>query len=222
MSEFILDDPSKSGFVKGRVNDVTFLYVTIQNAREKFTKNGSEYSVKLVVDKKTAKAFEKQYSKQGFTDCETENFEELYGVAPPFPGEDTQYIITIKAPDDSIIRSKSSDGEEIETSIKLDYDEFKRPKVYVPSNSGVKDVTMDFEIANGSKGHASFWELSTTTYGNFARLSGILVNDLKIYENRSNDQCAFGKVENANTRQPSHFESQEREDPPILDDELPF
>lgn len=222
MSSFILEEPTKNGFVKGFINDVTFLYVSIQDAREKFSKDGNEYSVKLVVDKATAKAFKKQFSKQGFSECETENFEEQYGIAPPFPKDDTQYLITLKAPEDQIIRSTDSNGEEVERSVKLDYGEFKRPKVYVPTNEGVKDITRDLIAGNGSSGHASFWVLSTSTYGDFARLSGILVNDLKVYEKRASSQSAWGTVVNGDNVPENHFTQQAKEDAPVLDDQIPY
>lgn len=222
MSSFILEEPTKSGFVKGFINDVTFLYVHIQDARDKFSKDGKEYSVKMVVDKATAKAFKKQYSKQGFSECETENFEEQYGIEPPFPKDETQYLITLKAPEDHVVRSTDNNGEEVERSVKLDYGEFKRPKVYVPSTEGVKDITRDLMVGNGSCGHASFWELSTTTYGEFARLSGILVSDLKVYEKPAASQSAWGAVVNSDRAPENHFARQAQEDAPVIDDQIPY
>ncbi len=223
MSSFILEEPTKNGFVKGLINDVTFLYVHIQEARDKFSKDGQEYSVKLVVDKETAKAFKKQYSKQGFSECETENFEEQYGIAPPHPKEEIQYLITLKAPDDHIVKSVGDGGEEVETAVKLGYGEFKRPKVYVPSTEGVKDITRDLLVGNGSRGHASFWELSTTTYGEFARLSGILVSDLKVYEKRAGSQSAWGSVVNVDSSPENHFAQQAQEEAPTIpDDQIPY
>ena len=129
----------------------------------------------------------------------------------------------MKVRDDKFIQAVE-DGEEVEKLVKLSYTEFKRPKVYVPSTEGVKDVTMDFEIGNGSRGDASFWVLDTKDFGSFPKLSGILVSDLKVYEGRGKNQCAFGNVVNGTSEQESHFVNQEKEVAPSLpqDDEIPY
>ncbi len=194
MSEFILEEPTSKGFVKGKIYDVTFLYTNIQKSRDKFSKEGKEFSVKLLVDKKTAKAFKKQYPKNGFREVETQVFQEQYGIEPTHPEEEYQYIITLKCPDDKFTKVVEN-GQEVNRLVKLTYGEFKRPKVYVPVSDGVvKDITMDLNVGNGSSGAASFWVLDAHDFGTFPRLSGILVEDLIVYENTSSNLSDFGSV----------------------------
>lgn len=206
MSQFIINEAEENGFQEGFINEVTFLYVCIQEAREKYKSTELEYSVKCVVDKATSKAFKKAYPKNGVKEVDTSEFKETFGVDAPYPDQDEQFILTMKT------NAQDKDGD------LLSHAAFKRPKVYVPSGNGVKDITVETLVANGSKGDVNFW-VSESEYGTFPKLTAILVRELIVYEKRENTGSAWGAVENAESKPQNGFEKQEKELAPELLDE---
>lgn len=183
MSEFVLNEASDNGFQDGFINGVTFLYVCIQDAKTKWKSEELEYSVKCVVDKATGKAFKKTYPKNGVKEVDNEEFESTYSIGLPFPNQEEQYIITLK--------TSATD----KNGALLQHGAFKRPKVYVPNGKGgVKDITRETLIANGSKGDVNFW-VSTSEFGQFPKLAAILVSDLIPYEKKASAGSAWGAVE---------------------------
>ncbi|MCP4392666.1 MAG: hypothetical protein GY804_00070 [Alphaproteobacteria bacterium] len=223
MSEFILGEPSKKGFTKGKINDVTFLYVSIQEPRDKYESEDKEFSAQLVVDQETAKAFKKKFPKNGYHEYNTANFEEQFGIAPPFPDERQQYVIKLTVNDFHYRKVVDPlTGEEVKKALKLPYDDFKRPKVFIPADcGGVNDVTKTVLVGNGSKGHVAFWIMTHEKFGDFPKLHEICVTDLIIYENRSKSSSEWGTVANA-AGSSEHFSSQQQENEPELDEEAPY
>jgi len=203
MSQFVLNEAEDNGFQAGFINEVTFLYVSLQDAREKYKSTELEYSVKCVVDKATAKAFKKAYPKNGVKEVDTSEFKETFGIDAPYPDQDEQFILTMKT------NAQDKDGQ------LLSHNAFKRPKVYVPSGRGVKDITAESLVANGSKGDVNFW-VSDTEFGQFPKLTAILVRELIVYEKRENAGSAWGSVENAEAQPQNGFEKQEKELAPEL------
>lgn len=223
MSTFIINEAAKGGFTDGRINDVTFLYVSIQSARDKYKSTDKEYSVKLVVDEDTGDAFENKFPKNPVKKVKTSNFEEQFGIAPPIPDAKNQFIITLKVADDKTIKVIDETGVETDQVVKLIYDEYKRPKVYVPATEGVEDITRSINVGNGSRGDASFWLLDAGDFGFFPKLSAILVTDLIAYEKSAGSKSAFGNVVNGASTGQAHFDNQEREEAPmIIDDQIPY
>ncbi|MCP3921242.1 MAG: hypothetical protein GY714_01525 [Desulfobacterales bacterium] len=223
MSEFILGEPSKKGFTKGKINDVTFLYVNIQEPRNKYESEDKEFSAQLVVDKKTAKAFKKKFPKNSCREYDTENFEEQFGIDPPFPDESEQYVIKLTVNDFHFRKVTDPQTGEVATkTLKLPYDDFKRPKVFMPATDGdVNDVTKTMLVGNGSKGHAAFWIMTHDKFGDFPKLHEICVTDLIVYENRSKATSEWGSVANASGSS-EHFSSQQQEFEPELGEEAPY
>lgn len=210
MSELVINEAQDNGFVDGFINDVTFLYVCIQEAREKYKSKELEYSVKCVVDKATAKAFKKAYPKNGVKEVETAEFKETFGIDAPYPDQDEQFILTMKT------NAQDKDGNLLEHST------YKRAKVYVPSGKGVKDITRDTLVANGSKGDVNFW-ISNSEFGTFPKLAAILVKELIVYEKSGNSGSAWGDVENAESKPENAFERQEKEDAPeFVEEDVDF
>jgi 5-deoxy-D-glucuronate isomerase len=94
MSELIIDNENN----KGRINNVTFCYVKLQEGAYKYqSKTEREYTVDCVVDKATAKAYKKVFPKNGYREIDTQDFEGIFKIAPIFPESDEQLIIKLKA-----------------------------------------------------------------------------------------------------------------------------
>lgn len=226
MSEMIINEPSKNGFQDGFINGVTFLYVNIQQARDKYKSADKEYSAKLVVDEDTADLFKDKFPKNGVKEVKTANFEEQYGIVPPIPKAKKQYILTLKVADDKIIKVvDEATGEEQEKKVKLTYNDFKRPKVYVPDPSGVVDVvdiTMSTNVGNGSKGDVAFWIAETNDFGSFPKLKALKVNELIPYEgNTGGNRTAFGTTGDSDAPV-NNFAGQQQEEEPALEGEAPY
>lgn len=180
MSELVLNEKN------GKINGVHFAYVKIQRPGKKYQSEEKEFSVDVVVDKATAKEIKKKFPKNGVKTVDTEEFENVFKFAPPYPDQDEQFVLKFKT------NACQKDGTE------KAYEWNSRPKVYVPSVKGVKDVTMDVRVANGSSGDLAF-NVSNTDFGTIHHLSAILVKDL--IELVGTGGTPFGEVE-----EPEHEE----------------
>jgi len=175
MSKLLFDEKS------GKIQDVKFAYVKINKGSKKYESEETEYSVNVIVDKDTAKEMKKAFPKNKVRDISTEDFEEKYKFAPPYPDQDDQYVLNFKTN-----THQKSNGEEVP------YEWSSRPKVYVPAEDGkIKDVTREVRVANGSGGTVAF-NVSNGKFGQIHHLSGVLVTDLIELEKRS--QTPFGDV----------------------------
>lgn len=192
MSEVILEEK------QGKICDVCFAYVKLRTPTNKYESDETEYSVNVIVDKQTAKTMKKTFPKNGVKELENEEFVEKFKIDPPFPDQDEQCILNFKSD------SHYNDGNE------KPYHYNTRPKVYVPVDGGVKDVTMDVRVANGSKGDVAF-SIVENKFGTLHRLLGILVKDL--IELESNYENPFGPVVESDSN------SNEEEDIPDFFDE---
>ena len=227
MSEIIFD--KENG--KGRINNVIFCYVKMQQGAFKYqSKTEYEFTVDCVVDKKVAKAYKKMFPKNSCKEIDTEEFEDRFKVAPPFPDADEQFVIKLKA-DANLKADVAKAGLRKGDSIPYEWN--TRPKVFVPVEGGVKDVTMEVLVSNGSKGDVTF-KILENSYGTFSQLSGILVTDLIEYEQKES-ASDFGEVVgglrpgDGNPQQVADVGSSDDVEPesdpkpnPIPDDDLPF
>lgn len=173
MSELLLDEKN------GKIKDVYFAYVKIKKPVKKYQSEETEYSVDVVVDKATAKEMKKKFPKNGVREVENEEFEEAFKFEPPFPDQEEQFVLKFKTP------STYKDGSE------KPYEYSSRPKIYVPQEDKVKDVTLDVRVGNGSKGDLAF-NVVESSYGVFHRLNAILVRDL--IELPETNHNPFGEV----------------------------
>lgn len=193
MSEFLIKKEVE-GKAKGSgvIRDAMFCYVKMQQGDYKFQSTSEkEYVVDVIVDKATARAWKKAFSKNGFQEIETADFASKYKCHPPLEGEDDQYVIKAK--------SKVALGADVGGLSKGDdvpYSWGSRPKVYVPveNSDDVEDITMTTLVGNGSKGSISF-DIVKNDFGTFPQLTGILVTDLVEYESKAGSS-PFGHVSN--------------------------
>lgn len=226
MAKLIIDisNPKKAN---GKIEGAVFAYCKLQSGDFKYKSNTEkEYSVDIVVDKATAKAFKKAFPKNSVREVETKEFEDKYKFAPPYPKEEDQYIVKLKS---NAQLSGDAPDAGLSKGDLVPYEWSTRPKVFVPISGGVKDVTLTTLVGNGSKGDAAF-KININDYGNFPQLTGILVEDLVEYE-QNGSASAFGAVVgglNADTSNIQQVPTERPEEPEEdeedgeEDDDVPF
>lgn len=230
MSKLIINEDN----TKGKIEGVVFCYAKLQDGSFKYqSKTEKEYVVDCVVDKTTAKAFKKAFPKNGYKEVETSEFEEIFKIPPVYPEEDEQYIIKLKA--NANLKADVPKAGLVAGDI-VPYEWANRTKAFVPVEGGVKDITMEVLVGNGSKGVAAF-NINENSFGVFPQLTGILVTDLIEYEQKGM-QSAFGNVVgglnpgNGNFKQVATENSSEKDvrneeggsepDPNFDDSKIPF
>lgn len=190
MAELIINEPTKSGFQDGYLNDVTVCYTKIQKADFKYQdKENKEYSIDLVVDEDTADAFAEMFPKNSVKKVKTADFEGRYKCEAPNPKDKAQYVLKLKA-----------SHTDYSGTVK-EYDAFSRPKVYQPDAEGdLEDITMSQLIGNGSKGDVRFF-ITENEYGRFPHLVALCVTSLvePPDEVGGNVGTAFGRKIKPNT-----------------------
>jgi hypothetical protein len=113
----------------------------------------------------------------------------------------------------------------------IPYEWGSRPKVFVPVDGGVEDITLTVLVANGSRGSVAF-SVSSNDFGTFPQLTGILVTELIEYESAGGSSSVFGKVvggfksDTSNVKQLSSVQEDEGDMPTYPDgvgllDDLP-
>ena len=156
----------------------TFAYAKVTEPVNKYESQDKEFTIDVVVDKATAKAWNKSFQKQKARVVDTADFEGIYKIPAPFPNEDEQFILKLKKP------AQYKDGAGL-------------PKQYWPKllqkvNGKAVPIPDSVLIANGSKGQVSY-ETTENSYGTFARLKAILVEELIEYRKAGGDAAAdFG------------------------------
>ena len=226
MSKLVINEAVK-GKQKGKLEDVTLAYIKLQEGSLKYgSKTEKEYVVDAIVDKATAKEFKKQFPKNGYKEIETSEFEAKYKIAPPFPNEDEQYVIKLKAD-----AELAGDVSGLVKGDPIPYEWASRAKLFVPVEGGVEDVTMSVLAANGSKGTVAF-NITTNSFGTFPQLTGVLVTDLIEYEGAGGNTSDFGnvvggyKAGSGNTKQKaepiSESEPEEVEHEDLDSSDIPF
>ena len=183
----------------------TLLYVCIQQPTKKYESDETEWKVSLVVDKKTAKEWNKRFSKQKAKEIDNAEFESIYKIQPPVYGQDEQYVIKISQ------NTHTADGKEM-----------YQPKVYedIGANN-IVDITNTKLVGNGSIGCVSYTVVENK-FGTFAKLNALLVTDLIEYQkmggNPFGKHVVTGSVVNKESVAPTKQDAVIDED----DDSLPF
>lgn len=148
-----------------------FAYAKVTEPAPKYQSEDKEFSIDIIVDKATYKAWGKQFSKQKGKTVDNDDFKEIYKIDPPYEDQDEQCVIKLKKP------AQYKDGTEL-------------PKEYWPKillKTGNKAVPLVGKlIANGSKGKVSY-EVTENSYGVFAKLKSILVEELIEYKKQGGD-----------------------------------
>lgn len=145
-----------------------FAYAKIQEPSLKYqSTTEKEFSIDIIVDKATAKAFGKQFSKQKGKVVDNDEFEEIYKMPPPFSDQDEQYVLKLKRP------AQYKDGKPLPESY--------WPKVMQKKGGKAVQIPREVLVGNGSTGKVSY-DVNENDFGTFAKLKNILVEDLKEYK----------------------------------------
>lgn len=145
-----------------------FAYAKIQEPAFKYqSTTEKEFSIDIIVDKATAKAFGKQFPKQKGKVVDNDDFEEIYKMPPPFPDQDEQFVLKLKRP------AQYKDGKPLPESY--------WPKVMQKKGGKAVQIPREVLVGNGSTGKVSY-DVNENDYGTFAKLKNILVEDLKEYK----------------------------------------
>ena len=145
-----------------------FAYAKIQEPAFKYqSTTEKEFSIDIIVDKATAKAFGKQFPKQKGKQVDNDEFEEIYKMPPPFSDQDEQFVLKLKRP------AQYKDGKPLPESY--------WPKVMQKKGGKAVQIPREVLVGNGSTGKVSY-DVNENDYGTFAKLKNILVEDLKEYK----------------------------------------
>ena len=156
------------------LNNATFFYTCIQTPTKKYESDLTEWKTSAVVDKKTAKEWNKKFKKQPAKELDNAEFVAKYKSELPFPDQEEQYIIKLSQ------NTHNTDGKEM-----------YQPKVYQDiGNNNVIDITKKKLVGNGSKGKAAYGVVENK-FGTFAKLNSICIFDLVEYGGNANP---FGNV----------------------------
>lgn len=186
--EIINDDKNQP--TKGYIRGTTLCYIKLQEGSLKYnSKTEYEYTVDAVVDKATAKSFKKMFAKNTPKEVDTPEFKDKFKIEPVYPEADEQFIIKLKAKA-SVTKDLPKHG--LVEGDRVPYEWSSRPKLLVPVEGGVEDVTMTMLAANGSVGDISF-NITCNDFGTFPQLTGILVTSMIEYESKGGGS-AFGDV----------------------------
>lgn len=156
------------------LNNAVFFYTCIQTPTKKFESQETEWKTSAVVDKKSAKEWNKKFKKQPAKELDNDEFVAKYKCEVPFPDQEEQYIIKLSQ------NTHNADGKEM-----------YQPKVYQDiGNNNVVDITKKKLVGNGSKGKAAYGVVENK-FGTFAKLNSICIFDLVEYGGNANP---FGNV----------------------------
>lgn len=145
----------------------TLVYVQLDQPKPCYVaEKGSEWKTSIVVDEETADAWDEQFPKQTAKQVKTSEFESLYKIAPPYPDQRKQYIITLRK------NTKLGNGNDVP----LQY----QPKVFEKRGNTLVDITKSVLVSNGSVGSVSV-EIYEGKMGTFARLKNVMVTGLIEY-----------------------------------------
>ena len=161
---------SKFDLADETISNVTFFWTKIQKPSLKFQSQvEKEFVVDVLVDKATAKAWNKESIKQKAKEIDNDEFKEKFGAEHAIEGQDEQFIIRLK---------KGATYKDKETGAIKDIPEQYRPRVFLADeNNELEDVTFTTLVGNGSKGVVQF-DVNTNSFGTFAQLSAIKVENL--------------------------------------------
>jgi hypothetical protein len=155
-----------------------FAYAKVAEPANKYQSEEKEFSIDIIVDKATYKAFGKQFPKQKGKTVDNDDFKTIYKIDPPFPDQDEQCVLKLKK------AAQYKDG----AALAKQY----WPKLLQQVNGKAVPLAEGVLIANGSKGKVSY-DITENTYGTFAKLKAVLVENLIKYEKAGGDAASdFG------------------------------
>lgn len=162
------------------INNVTMLFCNINTPKNKYQSEEKEWSVQVVVSKEDAKAWNKKFPKQKAKQFDNDEFTEKFDIDPPFKNQEEQFTIKLAR------ATTYKDGNPIP--------EKYAPKVYLKiGNNKVQDITKTKLVANGSTGKAAY-DVVENSFGTFAKLNSICVENLIEYIPAGGSGSPFGTV----------------------------
>lgn len=195
------------------IENVTYLYAKVMNPVPAFNKVDSEWCVDVVCAKADAKKIKKDFPKTSLKEYDNAEFEEKFGLVPPFLKQDEQFVLKFK-------KAHIKGGKETP--------EQYRPRVIEQLADGSRvDVTFDKLVGNGSKGDFSYRIKETKDYGNFVELQALLVKEFVEYKSKAGgvtDDFGAVQLKDAPVKE-KVVEIQGNDDSPVdedFDEILPF
>lgn len=160
------------------------LYNSLKNPKFKYeSTTRKEYGIEIVVDKATARTWDKTFKKQGSKAVENADFVKTFGIEPPFPDQEDQYIIKIKRPADYEEKDKETNTP---TGRILPIPDKYRPRILLltdPTTRKCEDITFkDYGLGRGTEVLVQFEERDSGKFGTTARLMNVRVDKLIKYE----------------------------------------
>ena len=160
------------------------LYNSLKNPQFKFESDTrKEYGVEVVVDKATARAWDKTFKKQSSKPYDNEDFTKAFGIDLPFPDQDEQYVIKVKRPADYEEKDKETGTK---TGRILPIPEKYRPRILLltdPTTRKCTDITFkEYGLARGCEVLVQYEERDSGKFGTTARLMNVRVDKLIKYE----------------------------------------
>ena len=161
------------------LKNVTLAYAKLAEPSKKYQSEDLEYSVDAIVDKATAKAWNKKFAKQKAKEYDLEEFQEKFKMESPYDGDEV-YVIKMK-------KGASKDGEMFDVKY--------RPKVFLDViEDDVKvrtDITVSRLISNGTTADVSY-RVTENGFGTFAQLQNIRIDEKNFKEYISSGGKAAG------------------------------
>lgn len=152
------------------LKNVPVAFAKIAEPGKKYKSEDLEYVIDCIVDKATAKAWNKEFPKQKAKEFEVAEFEEKFKMESPFGEDDEVFVIKLK-------KAATKDGEV--------FDEKYRPKVFLDTlEDGVKirtEITVSRLISNGTIADVSY-RTTDNDFGHFAQLQNIRIDEDKFKE----------------------------------------
>lgn len=151
------------------------LYAAIQEPKNKYKSEDTEWSVQVAVDKETAKAWKKAYKKQPVKEFDRDEFMtqfKLTELHSSYDDVDEFYVVTLKR--GTKMKDKKT-GEMVPVPDNIG------PKVLLRKGSIQEDITKTKLVANGSLGVVSIFHKESSEFGDSAGLKNILITDLIEY-----------------------------------------
>ena len=208
-----LGNLSKFDLADETISNVTFFWTKIQKPSLKYqSQTEKEFVVDVLVDKATAKAWSKAFPKQKAKEIDNDDFKEKFGAEHAIEGQDEQFIIKLK---------KSATYKDKETGAIKDIPEQYRPRVFLADeNDELEDVTFTTLVGNGSKGVVQF-DVNTNSYGTFAQLSAIKVENLVKVEG-GDTTAKFNKLGKVKGLAENPNVNKQEQESVYSDDDIPF
>lgn len=163
------------------INNAVLNYTKIKEPGKKYQSELLEWSVDAVVSREQAKAWNKEFQKQKAKEIDNADYLKQFKVdSVPFPDQDSQYVIKLKR------NTTFKNGDPVP--------EKYRPRVYLNNGDGtIKDITKTTLVGNGSRGVVQY-DIIENTFGRFAKLGAVRVDDLVEYKGGGAGVSELGKV----------------------------